>query len=83
MNPIIQFGLETEIGIFRDTTEELDVDYEGQPLEIGFNVSYLLDVLGNLKVDLVKAEFGDSSSSALLSLPGDDSFKYVIMPMRI
>ncbi len=66
-----------------EATEELAVDYEGQPLEIGFNVSYLLDVLGNLKVDLVKAEFGDSSSSALLSLPGDDSFKYVIMPMRI
>ena len=65
-----------------EATEELDVDYDDAPLEIGFNVSYLLDVLANLKVDLIKAEFGDSNSSALLSLPGDDTFKYVIMPMR-
>ena len=36
-----------------------------------------------VKVDVVKVEFGDSHSSALLSLPGDDTFKYVIMPMRI
>jgi DNA polymerase-3 subunit beta len=66
-----------------EATEELDVDYNDAPLEIGFNVSYLLDVLANLKVDLIKAEFGDSNSSALISLPGDDTFKYVIMPMRI
>jgi DNA polymerase-3 subunit beta len=66
-----------------EATEELDVDYDDAPLEIGFNVSYLLDVLANLKVDLIKAEFGDSNSSALISLPGDDTFKYVIMPMRI
>ena len=66
-----------------EATEELDVDYNDVPLEIGFNVSYLLDVLANLKVDIVKVEFGDSNSSALVSLPGDESFKYVIMPMRI
>ena len=66
-----------------EASEEIDVDYEAAPLEIGFNVSYLQDVLANLKVDIVKIEFGDSHSSALLSLPGDDTFKYVIMPMRI
>ena len=66
-----------------EATEELDVDYNDAPLEIGFNVSYLLDVLANLKVDVIKAEFGDSNSSALISLPGDETFKYVIMPMRI
>lgn len=66
-----------------EATEELDVDYDNAELEIGFNVAYLLDVLANLRVDIVKVEFGDSSSSALISLPGDDSFKYVIMPMRI
>ena len=66
-----------------EATEELDVDYEDVPLDIGFNVSYLLDVLANLKVDVVKVEFGDSNSSALISLPGDETFKYVIMPMRI
>lgn len=66
-----------------EATEELEVDYEDVALEIGFNVSYLLDVLANLKVDVVKLEFGDANSSALISLPGDESFKYVIMPMRI
>ena len=66
-----------------EASEELDIDYEGDGLEIGFNVSYLLDVLANLKADIVKVEFGDANSSALLSLPGDETFKYVIMPMRI
>ena len=42
-----------------------------------------LDVLGNLKTELVRAEFGDANSSALISVPGDDGFKYVVMPMRI
>ncbi len=66
-----------------EASEELDVDYTDAALDIGFNVSYLLDVLANLKVDIVKIEFGDSNSSALISLPGDETFKYVIMPMRI
>jgi DNA polymerase III subunit beta len=66
-----------------EAVEELDVDYSGDPLDVGFNVTYLLDVLGNLKVDSVCAEFGDANSSALISVPGDDGFKYVVMPMRI
>ncbi|MGE0313921.1 MAG: DNA polymerase III subunit beta [Lautropia sp.] len=66
-----------------EAVEELDVDYEGESLEIGFNVQYLIDVLANLKTDLVKVEFGGTDSSALISLPGDEGFKYVIMPMRI
>jgi DNA polymerase-3 subunit beta len=40
-------------------------------------------VLGNLKNETLRAEFGDANSSALISVPGDDSFKYVVMPMRI
>ena len=66
-----------------EAVEDLDVDYAGEPLDIGFNVTYLLDVLGNLKTELVRAEFGDANSSALISVPGDDGFKYVVMPMRI
>ncbi len=66
-----------------EASEEIDIDYGGPTLDIGFNVSYLLDVLGNLKVDTVSIAFGDASSSALLSLPGQDSFRYVLMPMRI
>jgi DNA polymerase-3 subunit beta len=66
-----------------EAVEELEVDYSGEPLDVGFNVTYLLDVLGNLKSETVRAEFGDANSSALISVPGDDSFRYVVMPMRI
>jgi DNA polymerase-3 subunit beta len=63
--------------------EEIEVDYTGDNLEVGFNVGYLQDVLGNLKTEQVAIDFGDPNSSALLTVPGDDTFKYVVMPMRI
>jgi len=66
-----------------EATEEIEVEYDGDPLEIGFNVGYLQDVLGNLRSESIHLEFGDSSSSALLTVPGDAAFKYVVMPMRI
>ncbi len=66
-----------------EAIEEIDVDYTGEALDVGFNVSYLLDVLSNLHSESVRAEFGDSNSSALISVPGDEAFKYVVMPMRI
>jgi DNA polymerase-3 subunit beta len=66
-----------------EATEELEVDYSSEPIEIGFNVSYLQDVLGNLKTEQVQVEFGDSITSALLTVPDDGDFKYVVMPMRI
>ncbi len=66
-----------------EAVEEMDVDYVGDKLEVSFNVTYLQDVLANLKQDTVGLEFKDSNSSALLTLPGDDSFKYVVMPLRI
>ena len=66
-----------------EASEDVDIDYDDAGLEIGFNVSYLLDVLANLKTEKVRIAFGDANSSALVSLPEDDGFKYVIMPMRI
>ena len=66
-----------------EALEEIDAEYVGDPLEVGFNINYLQDVLNNLKVDEVRIGFGDSNTSALLTIPGDDSFKYVVMPMRI
>ncbi|MFN5880839.1 MAG: DNA polymerase III subunit beta [Burkholderiales bacterium] len=66
-----------------EAIEELDVDYSGEALDVGFNVNYLLDALTNLKSSEVRVEFGDSNTSALLSVPGEDTFKYVVMPMRI
>ncbi len=66
-----------------EAQEELEVDYEGEALDIGFNISYLLDVLNNLDCEEVCCAFGDANSSALITIPGNDSFKYVVMPMRI
>lgn len=66
-----------------EAQEELEILYNFDPLDIGFNVSYLLDVLGNLKVDRVTWSMGDANSSALITIPDDENFKYVVMPMRI
>ncbi len=66
-----------------EAVEEIEVDYAGDVLEIGFNVSYLQDVLGNLKTESVNIDFGDANTSALLTVPGDEQFRYVVMPMRI
>lgn len=66
-----------------EAQEELELDYSGDALDIGFNVTYLLDVLGNLKSEQVQVSLGDSNSSALITVPEDDNFKYVVMPMRI
>jgi DNA polymerase-3 subunit beta len=66
-----------------EAVEELEIDYGGDSVDIGFNVTYLLDVLNNLKGDNVKIAMGDANSSALITIPENDDFKYVVMPMRI
>jgi DNA polymerase-3 subunit beta len=63
--------------------EELEVNYSGDALDIGFNVNYLLDVLNNVPGAEVECAFGDASSSALVSYASEKDFKYVVMPMRI
>jgi DNA polymerase III subunit beta len=66
-----------------EAEEELPVDYAGESLDIGFNITYLLDVLSNIGTDNVYIAFGDANSSALVTLPERDDYKYVVMPMRI
>jgi DNA polymerase-3 subunit beta len=66
-----------------EAVDELDIDYSGDSIEIGFNVTYLIDALANMNQDMVKIELSDSNSSALLTIPDDAAFKYVVMPMRI
>lgn len=66
-----------------EAQEELEVKYEGDALDIGFNISYLLDVLNNVTSETVQCSFGDANSSALFTIPNNDNFKYVVMPMRI
>ena len=66
-----------------EAEEELEVTYENDPLDIGFNITYLLDVLQNLTTSQVQLAFGDANSSALVTVPDRDDYKYVVMPMRI
>ncbi|MFN3565082.1 MAG: DNA polymerase III subunit beta, partial [Burkholderiaceae bacterium] len=66
-----------------EAQEEIEIDYAGEPLDIGFNVRYLLEVLQNLKNEQVRFALGDALGSALITMPGSDKFKYVVMPMRI
>ena len=66
-----------------EAKEELEVDYNGDAIDIGFNVTYLIDVLANMGQEMVKLELQDSSASVLMSVPGETGFKYVVMPMRI
>jgi len=66
-----------------EAVDELDIDYGGDAIEIGFNVTYLIDALQNMTQELVRIELSDGNSSALLTNPDDSAFKYVVMPMRI
>jgi DNA polymerase-3 subunit beta len=66
-----------------EAQEEIEVKYTGDPVDIGFNVNYLLDVLNNVSGPEVECTLGDASSSALVRFPSEPDFKYVVMPMRI
>lgn len=66
-----------------EAEEEIEVDYQGEELEIGFNVSYLLDALSAVSEDTVSLELGDANSSCVVQPVKDQSCTYVIMPMRL
>ena len=66
-----------------EAEEEVAVDYSGANLEIGFNVSYLLDVLAVLGTEQVRLILSDANSSALLQEADNDDSAYVVMPMRL
>src|SRR4051812_11902522 len=66
-----------------EAKEELEIDYSGDTIEIGFNVTYLMDALANMSQEMIKIELQDTNSSALITVPEQAGFKYVVMPMRI
>jgi DNA polymerase-3 subunit beta len=66
-----------------EAVDELEIDYNGDAIEIGFNVTYLIDALTNMDQDMVQVDLADSNSSALITIPENANFKYVVMPMRI
>jgi DNA polymerase-3 subunit beta len=66
-----------------EAEESVLVQYQGDTLEVGFNVGYLLDVLGVLDSQEVKISLNDANSSALLEEGQGHACQYVVMPMRL
>jgi DNA polymerase-3 subunit beta len=66
-----------------EAEEELEINYAGDALDIGFNVTYMIDVLNNVSSDQIVFSFADANSSCLVTVPEDENYKYVVMPMRI
>jgi len=66
-----------------EAEEEIEVEYDGESLEIGFNVSYLLDVLSVLEAEKIQILLSDSNSSCLIQAADESKSKYVVMPMRL
>ena len=66
-----------------EAEDQIEVAYQGDEVEIGFNVNYLLDALAAIETDKVEIGLTDSNSSCLLRAPGTTNTKYVVMPMRL
>ena len=66
-----------------EAEDQIEVSYTGAAMEIGFNVTYLLEALAAIDVDMVDVSVTDSNSSCLIRAPGDNAVKFVVMPMRL
>ncbi len=66
-----------------EAQEEIETDYHGEALDIGFNVNYLMDGLNNISSETATFSFGDPNSSILITTAENQEFRYVVMPMRI
>ncbi len=66
-----------------EATETIELEYEGEAMEIGFNVNYLLDALAAADSEDVELHVTDANSSCLIVSPGSENPKYVVMPMRL
>ena len=66
-----------------EAREELEIEYQQESLDISMNISYLLDLLSAIDSEKIQLAFENENSSVLITIPGDDKFKYIVMPMRI
>ena len=66
-----------------EAQEDIETTYKGTPLDIGFNVNYLLEGINYLNCEDVTFSFGDQNSSLLITTPDKNDYRYVVMPMRI
>jgi DNA polymerase-3 subunit beta len=66
-----------------DAKEEIEVEYKGKDMRIGFNARYILDVLSSMHDDVIRIELNDQLSPGLVRPDEDPSYTCVVMPMRI
>jgi len=66
-----------------EAQDEVEIDYSGDEMEIGFNVTYLLDALSAVDTETVEIGLTDANSSCLIRAPGTTASRYVVMPMRL
>ena len=64
-------------------TEELEVEYDSDPLDIGFNSRYLLDIAAQIEGDVAVLKLADPGSPTLIQEKDSASALYVLMPMRV
>jgi len=86
----IRFGLKSRLLVLQahnpeqeEAEEEIEVDYDGEEMEIGFNVNYLMDALGAVDGATVELGLTDANNSCVVRTPGDQQTTYVVMPMRL
>ena len=66
-----------------EAVDEMSIDFDGQEVEIGFNVGYLMEALRALGSEKVDLGLQDPNSSCTINTPQDRSTLYLVMPMRI
>ena len=66
-----------------NASEELDVNYTSDPIDIGFNARYLLDISGQIQGKDIELSLSDSASPALITDPDQEGVIFVLMPMRV
>ena len=75
--------LESEKADYGEVVDEIEIGYEGDPFQIGFNSRYLLDVLSVIESEDIKLECKNSMSPTIIKSTVDESFLSVIMPLRV
>lgn len=66
-----------------EAEDDLEITYNDEAVDISLNITYLLDLLNNVNSESIQCAFENANSSVLITIPGNDAFKYIVMPMRI
>ena len=89
-NPLVKMNITKELVMVtgsnheqEEAVEELEAEYSGEPIEVGFNASYLQDILQVIPGDNIRIDLQGADVSCLVSTPNNEDLTYVVMPMRI